>query len=326
MADLILYLGVTAIGYFFGSKLRDKKDRLAWTGKVQTVAIILLVLFMGARMGSNKEITQNLGTIGISAFFMTVAIMAFSIAAVFIMRKILNIDRFGRLVCEDPANCGKESEPGEEQEPQKANTMAVIIVISVIIGMLLGYFAVREIFAGNMETFEYAAGLAIKIGLCLLLLFVGMDLGIEGTVVENFKAVGFRVLAVPAAIIIGTLAASLIMSFFVDITAREAMAIGAGFGWYTLAPGIIMEAGHMTASAICFLHNVMRELFSILFIPLVAQKIGYVESVAMPGAAAMDVCLPIVERATRSDIAVYSFISGVVLSILVPVLVPIIIG
>ena len=46
----------------------------------------------------------------------------------------------------------------------------------------------------------------------------------------------------------------------------------------------------------------------------------------MPGAAAMDVCLPIVEKATRSDIAVYSFVSGVILSILVPVLVPVIIG
>ena len=110
------------------------------------------------------------------------------------------------------------------------------------------------------------------------------------------------------------------------LSLKEALAVGAGFGWYTLAPGIIMEAGYITASAISFLHNVMRELFSILFIPLVAQKIGYIETTGMPGAAAMDVCLPIVEKATRSDIAVYSFVSGVILSILVPVLVPVIIG
>ncbi len=326
MSDLILYLGVTGIGYFFGSKLRDKKDRLTWTGKVQTVAIMLLVLFMGARMGSNREITENLGTIGISAFFMTVVIMAFSVGAIVIMRKILNIDRFGRLAGKGTSGCGKESQGEEAPEPEKGNTMAVIIIICVIIGMLLGYFVVRKMFAENMESFEYGAGLAIKIGLCLLLVFVGLDLGIEGTVVENFKTVGLRVLAVPVAVVIGTLTASFVMSFFLDVTARESLAIGAGFGWYTLAPGIIMEAGHMTASAICFLHNVMRELFSIVLIPLVAQKIGYIESVSMPGAAAMDVCLPIVERATRSDIAIYSFVSGVVLSILVPVLVPIIIG
>ena len=75
-----------------------------------------------------------------------------------------------------------------------------------------------------------------------------------------------------------------------------------------------------------FLHNVMRELFSILFIPLVAKKIGYIETTGMPGAAAMDVCLPIVEKSTRSDIAVYSFVSGVILSTAVPIMVPLIIG
>ena len=49
----------------------------------------------------------------------------------------------------------------------------------------------------------------------------------------------------------------------------------------------------------------MRD-FSILLIPFVAKKIGYIETTGMPGAAAMDVCLPIVEKSTRSDIAVYS--------------------
>ena len=59
MGDLILYLGITAVGYLIGSKIRGQKDKLSWTGKVQTVAITLLVLLMGMRMGSNAEITQN---------------------------------------------------------------------------------------------------------------------------------------------------------------------------------------------------------------------------------------------------------------------------
>lgn len=37
------------------------------------------------------------------------------------------------------------------------------------------------------------------------------------------------------------------------------------------------------ASAVCFLHNVMRELFAIVLIPFVAKKIGYVETVGLPG-------------------------------------------
>lgn len=343
MADLVLYLGVTIIGYFFGSKLRSKKEGLSWTGKVQTVAITLLVLCMGARMGANEEITENLSTIGLSAFLITVVIMAFSVGAIYITRKLLGIDRYGRVT----GRSGEESEDGgqkseqaaadddlveqvhiieEDEKKQNVNMMTVIILISVVIGMLAGYFVIREVFADNMEAFENAAGLGIKLGLCLLLIFVGIDLGIEGTVVSNFKAVGLRIFAIPLAVIIGTLTAALLMSLFLDLSTKESLAIGAGFGWYTLAPGIIMEAGYMTASAVCFLHNVMRELFAILIIPFVAKKIGYVETVGLPGSAAMDVCLPIVEKATRSDIAVYSFISGAILSILVPILVPLIIG
>lgn len=204
--------------------------------------------------------------------------------------------------------------------------MTVLIVIAVVVGMLIGYFVIRSAFEGNMESFENMAGLGIKIGLCLLLVFVGIDLGLDGTVVENFKRVGIRILAFPAAVVIGTLVGAGISGMLMGLSLKESLAVGAGFGWYTLAPGIIMEAGFITASAVSFLHNVMRELLSILFIPLVAQKIGYIETTGMPGAAAMDVCLPIVEKSTRSDIAVYSFVSGVFLSILVPVLVPVIIG
>ena len=79
-------------------------------------------------------------------------------------------------------------------------------------------------------------------------------------------------------------------------------------------------------SAVAFLSNVMREIFSILAIPLVARHIGYVECAALPGAAAMDTVLPVVVGATHERITIYSFTSGVVLSLAVPILVPAIVA
>ena len=332
MADLVLYLGITLVGYYIGSRIRDYKEKLLWTGKVQTVAITCLVLLMGMRMGSNSEITENLSTIGVSAFVITLVTMIFSIGSIFITRKLMRIDKYGRLPSLDNEKMGISDDEAadeavlEEEKKGGINLMTVLIVIAVAVGMLIGYFVIRSAFEGNMESFENMAGLGIKIGLCLLLVFVGIDLGLDGTVVENFKRVGIRILTFPAAVAIGTLVGAGISGMLMGLSIKESLAVGAGFGWYTLAPGIIMEAGYITASAVSFLHNVMRELLSILFIPLVAQKIGYIETTGMPGAAAMDVCLPIVEKSTRSDIAVYSFVSGVILSILVPVLVPVIIG
>ena len=333
MGDLILYLGITVVGYVLGSRLRGHKEGLGWTGKVQTAAITCLVLLMGMRMGSNEEITGNLSTIGLSAFVITLFTMAFSIGAIFLTRKLMKIDRYGRLAAADEMNsasadesAGKEPASEESEKKSGLNLMTVMIVIAVAVGMLIGYFVIRRVFAGNMESFENMAGLGIKIGLCLLLIFVGIDLGLDGTVIENFKRVGIRILAFPAVVVIGTLLGAGISGTLMGLNLKESLAVGAGFGWYTLAPGIIMEAGYITASAVSFLHNVMRELFSILFIPMVAQKIGYVETTGMLGAAALDLSLPISETSTRSDIAVYSFVSGVILSILVPVLVPVIIG
>lgn len=366
MGDLVLYLGITVCGYILGSRLRAYKQHLAWTGAVQTAAISVLVLLMGLRMGSNEEVTENLSTIGLAALLMTAAVMICSIAAIFLVRKAFDIDRYGRLREQAAAGAGRgavnsaaasvseaagaseaaggaaasaegvacsaesallaETEEEIEKEKKGGNLMTLLIIIAVTAGMLLGYFLIREVFAGRMEEFEAAAGLGIKLGLCLLLIFVGMDLGLDGTVIANFRRVGLRILAFPAAVILGTLIGALAVCPLLALSLRECLAVGCGFGWYTLAPGIIMEAGHLTASAVSFLHNVMRELFSIILIPLVAKKIGYIETTGMPGAAAMDVCLPIVEKSTRSDIAVYSFVSGVIMSILVPVLVPLMIG
>lgn len=333
MADLILYLGITLIGYFFGAKFNNKKAKFFWIGTVQTVAIVVLVLFMGMRMGANREITENIGAIGIYALIMTIFTMVFSILFITITRKIFGIDQKGymRNHINPPEECEKEREEvleeikTIEQEESKIDKMTFFIIGAVIIGMLIGYFCIRQAFGENIETFETWAGMIIKVGLCVLLFFVGIDLGFEGTVVENFKKVGIRIFAFPLAVVLGTLIGAAAAGMLMGIELKLALAIGAGFGWYTLAPGIIMEAGYLTGSAISFLHNVMREFFSILLIPFVAAKVGYIETCGMPGAAAMDVCLPIVERSTRSEIAIYSFVSGVVLSILVPVLVPLLV-
>lgn len=197
--------------------------------------------------------------------------------------------------------------------------MTKAIVCSVVCGMLAGYFFLPDWFidiSGNL----------LVAGLCVLLFFVGMDIGREGTVAENFKKAGWRVLVFPFAIMIGTYAGSLVAGLILpSLGLQDALAVGSGFGWYTLAPVMLAEYS-TSVSAVSFMHNVMRELFGILLIPIIAKKIGYIETVSLPGAAAMDVCLPVVEKATRGDIAVYSFISGVVLSIAVPILVGLVAG
>lgn len=325
MADLCLYLGITLVGYLIGTRVRPYQEKLRWVGPAQTVFIFALVLMMGMKMGANEEITAHLSSIGIAALVITLFTLVFSIAGIFLVRKLMHIDRYG-LMQDKHAEAAPQPETHKPKSGGGINKMTLVIVLAVAAGITVGGLVIRPLFADSMEVYDHVISLCIKIGLCLLLVFVGVDLGLDVKVVENFKKVGLRVVIFPAVVVVATLVGAACSAPLTGLSLRESLSIGAGFGWYTLAPGIIMDAGLVTASAVAFLHNVLRELLSILLIPLVAEKVGYIETTGMPGAAAMDVCLPIVEKSTRSEIAVYSFVSGVILSALVPVLVPLVLS
>lgn len=325
MADLCLYLGITLVGYLIGTRVRPYQEKLHWVGPAQTVFIFALVLMMGLKMGANEEITAHLRSIGLAALIITIFTLVFSIGGIFLVRKLMHIDRYG-LMQQTHTDDSARAEKPKPQSSGGISKMTLVIVLAVAAGITVGWLVIRPLFADSMDTYNHIISLCIKIGLCLLLVFVGVDLGLDVKVVENFKKVGLRVLIFPAVVVVATLVGAACSAPLTGLTLRESLSIGAGFGWYTLAPGIIMDAGLVTASAVAFLHNVLRELLSILLIPLVAEKIGYIETTGMPGAAAMDVCLPIVEKSTRSEIAVYSFVSGVILSTLVPVLVPLVLS
>lgn len=345
MADLALYLGHAVLGYIVGYFVREKKYKLEWRGKVSTIAIIVMVFSMGMRMGANDEVIENLSSIGLYSLLITAIIFTFSLTATSLTRRALGLDSLGYLRNQGQNN-GKSSVTSSitssemsdenqmimeseinnaEEKEKKLDSMTIMVILAVLIGGLIAYFLSQGTIS-DFEKFDHIMGLMITIGLCILLFFVGLDMGLEGTVFTQIKTVGFRVLVIPVAVIGGSLLGAVVCGIILPLSMKEALAIGSGLGWYSLAPGIIIDHGFVVASAISFLHNIMREVLSFVLIPVVAKKIGYIETIALPGAAAMDVCLPIVERQTRSDIAIFSFVSGLVASFVVPVLVPLVLN
>lgn len=196
--------------------------------------------------------------------------------------------------------------------------MTKIIIICVSLGTVCGYFFIPDFFITEIS------GHLLIGGLCILLFFIGVDLGLNGSISRNFKDVGFGILVFPFAIMAGCLVFGLLASFLLPMSAKDSLAVVSGFGWYTLAP-VILSDYSAEISAISFLHNIMREMLGLILIPITAKKIGYIEAAALPGAASMDVCLPVIEKTTNGVTVVYAFIMGVVFSAAVPILVPIII-
>jgi uncharacterized membrane protein YbjE (DUF340 family) len=192
------------------------------------------------------------------------------------------------------------------------------IIAAVALGVVAGLFLFPQ------QLVQYL-GLIIDFGLCALLFFVGIDIGKNKDIIKQIKSCGFRILLIPAMIALGSIIGSIVGGFTIGLPLNESGAIGAGMGWYSLS-AIILSDYSAETGAVAFITNVCREIFALMTIPIIAKYIGKLESIAPAGATAMDTSLPVISGATDSRTAVVSFITGVVLSLLVPVMVPLMIS
>ncbi|HAE91121.1 MAG TPA: hypothetical protein DCG60_00490 [Tissierella sp.] len=195
--------------------------------------------------------------------------------------------------------------------------MSLRIFISVLLGIGVGYFFLPSTISSSM-------GIIIDIGLMILLFFVGMDIGKQKDVFGKIKKMGLRILLLPVAIIIGSVVGSILAGILIKMPINEAGAVGAGLGWYTLSSTILLADGYVELSALAFLSNVFREIIALITIPLIARYVGKLESVSTAGATAMDTSLPVISRATDPQTTIIAFITGVICTAAVPIILPII--
>ncbi len=192
------------------------------------------------------------------------------------------------------------------------------IIAVLVAGILSGIFLLPD--AAHSIT-----GLLLDLGLCCLLFFVGIDIGRNRDTFTNLKAVGFKILIVPAATIIGSLFGGIICSIIFSMDFFGSLAVASGLSWYTLAP-IIITPYSAELGAIAFLSNVFREVIAFISIPFIAKHIGYLETIAVGAAISMDTGLPIITGNTNQEVVIISFISGIIISLMVPLLVSVFIG
>lgn len=192
------------------------------------------------------------------------------------------------------------------------------ILVILVLGILSGLFILPE-------TVYESTGLLLDVGLCCLLFFVGIDIGSNKETLNNIKKAGFKILIIPIATAVGSLFGGVVCSVIFQMNIFGALSIASGFGWYTLS-AIIITPVSAELGTTAFLSNVFREVLAFITIPFVAKHIGYLETIAVGGAISMDTGLPVITKNTSREVVIISFVSGVILSLLVPVLVPVFVG
>ena len=187
------------------------------------------------------------------------------------------------------------------------------ITVAIIAGVISGFFFRNDFLILNSDKI-------VSLGLCLLLFFVGMDIGDSGDIFPKLKKFGKKIWFLPMSTIAGSLLGGYIGSMFTTLTMGQGIAVSAGLGWYSLSA---IELSKISAElgSLAFLTNVLRELIAIFSVPFIAKYIGSLESVSVAGATAMDTLLPIINKNNSADISIVAFFSGIVLTTAVPFLV-----
>ena len=193
--------------------------------------------------------------------------------------------------------------------------MSLAILAVLVLGIGAGYFMPAGLSAFIDSASSYM--------LLILLFSVGIDMGLNKEVFTRIRELGFKILLIPFGVVVGSLCGGILTALLVKLSIKEGLAISAGLGWYSLSGILITEAGNPVGGTIAFLANVFREMLTFIVVPFVASHLNYYCAIAPAGATAMDTTLGIISKNTNGTIAVLSFVSGVICTLLVPVLVPI---
>jgi len=190
-----------------------------------------------------------------------------------------------------------------------------IIILIFVAGVILGTQHSFATFFQRVDMALYA--------LYGLLFLVGIDIGSNPSAWDTLKTIHVKIALVPLAIVFGSLlGASLVSLFLPPLSVSDALAVGAGFGYYSLSSVIITKLHGDALGVVALLANLSREILTLLLAPVLVRIGGKLAPIASGGATAMDTTLPVIVRFSGKNYAIIAFFSGIVLTILVPLLVP----
>lgn len=158
--------------------------------------------------------------------------------------------------------------------------------------------------------------------LCALMFCVGISIGNDPQTLKNFRSLNPRLVFLPVMTILGTLAGSAAVNLILTHRSlTDCLAVGSGFGYYSLSSIFITEYKGAELGTIALLANISREILTLLAAPLLAHWFGKLAPISAGGATSMDTTLPIITRTSGQQFVVVSIFHGFIVDFSVPFLV-----
>ena len=158
--------------------------------------------------------------------------------------------------------------------------------------------------------------------LCLLMFSVGISIGQDRNAFRQFRSLSPRMLFLPVMTVFGTYLGVMVVGlFFRERTLTEYLAVGSGFGYYSLSSILITQYKGVELGTIALLANIFREILTLLLAPWMVKYFGKLAPISAGGATTMDTTFPVIVRNSGKEYSIVSIYHGFVMDFSVPFLV-----
>lgn len=189
------------------------------------------------------------------------------------------------------------------------------VAVSLVGGLLFGYLFLDT---GVKDRLDLILMSALDVMIFIAGIEIGSNRGILKRICNLHSAL--LALAIPLAVACGSICGALLLGRIAGLSAYDSLLVGGGLGWYSFSSVVISAMYSTEIGTVAFLANMMREISGFFLIPLLVRVHKFL-ALAPSGAATMDSGLPVVIKYTNLHVGMYSFINGLVLTLIVPVLI-----
>ncbi len=191
----------------------------------------------------------------------------------------------------------------------------ISVAVSLVGGLIFGYLFLDT---GVKDTLDLILMSALDVMIFIAGIEIGSNRGILKRICNLHSAL--LALAIPLAVACGSICGALFLGHIAGLSAYDSLLVGGGLGWYSFSSVVISAMYSTEIGTVAFLANMMREISGFFLIPLLVRVHKFLV-LAPSGAATMDSGLPVVIKYTNLHVGMYSFINGLVLTLIVPVLI-----
>lgn len=286
---------------------------------VINLSLIVLMLTIGANIGSNDLLMYNLPQIGLNCVVIASMAISFSIFFTFLIEKtILPLEEISRKLTAEKLNINNAD--GEinlsEKEKKKISPLIWMMPISISGGILLGNFIIPQ-------NLIYVLDYSLTISLIILYLSVGISLGSNRMVFKYIKVLGWKIVLLSVTTFIGSIIGGILSGMILNLPTNISVMSTSGMSYYSITGAYMSQVYGAEIGIYGFMVNVMREFITVLFLPFII-KISKGSPIASGAAGNMDTMLVPVTKFVGPELGLVTLVTGTILTFAVPFILPMI--